>query len=441
MATTVPNYRETIFQHPNLTSIRGDPTYSSLAQLERECKANAQSLRSNIGNGNHGYLGLVSSPLAYDRVSPDVPFVRPALPVLPDLENATAAQITEAHRQFSALTATFNTCNLIERTITQQINTALDDDCLADLINSDTGLLQGTIPQIFVELYRTFGAISPQTLAAAKATLEATVYQHARPVANIFTAITKYADMAEAAESAETTTQLINIGLIIITRPTVFANDIRNWHERPQADKTWPNFRTHFRDAQRAIIRSLPATTTDSLGYHEQANAASVASVVDQVIDRLSTQHTPDSAITPDSAAEQLAEQQMQFQLNHMANASQNSQSMQEQMQALQSTLANLQTHVNNTHRNNQGGGGGGGRRSGRGRGQDRGGRGTNRGAGRSTGRGHAPRAPSGPPDYCWTHGNCSHPSRSCENKAEGHIDTATYDSMQGGNEYRCTWL
>jgi hypothetical protein len=436
MATSVPNYRETIFQHPNLTRIRGDPTYNSLAQLERECKANAQSVRSNIGNGNHGYLGLVSSPLAYDRVSPGVPFVRPVLPVLPDLAAATAAQITEAHRLFSELTATFNTCNLIERTITQQINTALDDDCLADLINSDTGLLQGTIQQIFVELYRTFGAISPQTLAAAKATLEATVYQHSRPIANIFTAITKYADMAEAAESAETTTQLINIGLIIITRPTVFANDIRNWHDRPQAAKTWPNFRTHFRDAQRAIIRSLPATTTDSLGYHEQANAVSVASVVDQVIDRLTAQQAAESAITTDSAAELLAEQQMQLQVNHMANASQNSHTMLEQMHTLQSTLATLQSQVNNNNRNNQGGRGEGGRgRGGRGRGQGRGGR------GRGAARGTEPSRARGPPAYCWTHGNCSHTSPACENKSEGHIDSATYTNMQGGNEYRCTWL
>jgi hypothetical protein len=308
MSATVPNYRETIFQHPNLTSIRGDPTYSSLAQLERECKANGQSVRSTIGNGNHGYLGIVSSALAYERVSPGVPFVRPVLPVLPDLANATAAQISEAHRLFAELTSIFNTCNLVERTIIQQINTALDDDCLADLINEDTGLLQGTIPEIFVELYRTFGAISPQTLTAAKATLEATTYQHTRPVANIFTAITKYADMAEAAESPETTAQLINIGLIIITRPSVFSNDIRNWHDKPTADKTWPNFRTHFRDAQRAIIRSLPATTTDSLGYHEQANSAtSIASVVDQVINRLTAQQVSKSTISLDFSPSQVA--------------------------------------------------------------------------------------------------------------------------------------
>ena len=270
-------------------------------------------MSSTIGNGNLGHLGLVSSLLAFERSSLGVPFVRPILPILPDLSQSTQAQITEAHRLFAVQTNTFNACNQVERAIIQQINTALDEDCLADLINEDTGLIQGTVPDIFADLYRTFGVITPQALAQAKTDLEAIVYDHSKPLANIFAAIARYADMANAAESEETTPQLINIGLIIITRPTVFATDIRQWHELPLADKTWIRFKTHFKSAQRAIIRSQPSVTTDSLGYHEQANAASVATVVDQVIDRLQAQQNADSAITPDSAAEMLAGQQMNF--------------------------------------------------------------------------------------------------------------------------------
>jgi hypothetical protein len=46
----------------------------------------------------------------------------------------------------------FNKCILIERTIIQQINTALDNDVLADLINDATGLLIGDVPDIMPEL-------------------------------------------------------------------------------------------------------------------------------------------------------------------------------------------------------------------------------------------------------------------------------------------------
>jgi hypothetical protein len=78
------------------------------------------------------------------------------------LSNSTVAQINEARQLFKDNLAAFNACKLIERTIVQQINTALDDNCLADLIDDDTGLLEGTIPCIIQTLFDTYGAITPQ---------------------------------------------------------------------------------------------------------------------------------------------------------------------------------------------------------------------------------------------------------------------------------------
>jgi hypothetical protein len=420
MSDSLTNYRESYFQHPSLTKISGDPTYTSLAKLERECKANGKSVPTTLGGGAHGHLGLVSSAIAYERVSPGVTFDRPTPPVLPDLARSTVPQITEAHRLHQELQSIYSTCNLIERTITQQINTAIDDDCLADLIDEDTGLLQGTIPEIFAELYSTFGSITPQSLAVAKAKLDNTVYNHSRPIVNLFTTITEYANMADAANAAETSTQLINIGIIIITRSTYFASDIRKWNDKPIADKTWPNFKSHFKAAQRAIINSQPDITADSLGFHEQANAASI---VDQVIDRLTTQHDAETRLTADSTAERIAEVQM-------ANATQQNSTMLDQMQSLQTTIANLQTQVNTQHRSS-------------GRGSEGRGRGRGRGGGRGGGRGNGRNSNGsfGPPAYCWTHGMVTHSSAECETQATGHISTATSANMQGGSTHRCHWL
>ena len=39
---------------------------------------------------------------------------------------------------------------------------------------------------------------------------------------------------------------------------------------------------------------------------------------------------------------------------------------------------------------------------------------------------------------YCWTHGrsnNLAHTGETCRNKADGHIDTATWRNKQGGSE------
>ena len=137
-----------------LTKITGDPTYTSLAKLERECKANARSVRSDLGRGTQGHLGLVSISTAYAHIVPGNPFIRPSLPTLPTTEG-TAAVINSAHQAYNGQMVAFNDCTIIKHTIVQQINTALDNDVLADLIDDSTGLLIGAIPEIVGELYDT----------------------------------------------------------------------------------------------------------------------------------------------------------------------------------------------------------------------------------------------------------------------------------------------
>ena len=123
----------------------------------------------------------------------------------------------------------FNNCNIIEHTIVQQINTALENDVLADLIDESTSILVGTIPDIMAELYDTYRTIAPQSLTAFKAKLEMTTYDHSRQIANLFTAINTYANMAEANGAIETPVQPINIVLIILMRASIFSNDVRIW--------------------------------------------------------------------------------------------------------------------------------------------------------------------------------------------------------------------
>jgi hypothetical protein len=255
------------------------------------------------------------------------------------LTNSTAPQIADTQQLYADDTAVFQCCNLIKRTILQQVNTALDPDCLADLIDDETGLLEGTIPEILQSLFNTYGDITPQSLASAKATVEATTYNHACPIVTIFTDISAYANMTDTAHAAETTAQLINISIIIITRSTIFSSDIRKWHDKPEPDKTWPHFTANFKAAQKAIKKIQPSITTGTLGFHEQANGAATT-LVDQVIERLNNQQEVTTQITADT----IAEQQIQDHLTNMANSTQQSQQMLHQMSALTSTVSTLQT-------------------------------------------------------------------------------------------------
>jgi hypothetical protein len=367
-------------QFPTLTKIHGDSTYASLAKLTKECKANGKSVPTTLGGGLQGHLGLVTSAVAYEQSAPGTPFTCPNLPVLANLAEATQFQIGEGRHTFSEETKTYNLCNQVERSIIQLINSSIDTDCLADLYDEETGLLTGTIPEILQNLFNTYGNITPQALAAAKMKVEATVYDHSKPILQMFMKINEYNLMADHAHSAETQRQMINLGLIIITKSNIFASDIRKWHSRPNAKKTWQHFKTHFKEAQQAIRQSQPTITTDSLGYHGQASAATI---VDEVISKLSSQQS--------NTSKEAAKQQMQQAVDHMANSTQHSETMATQMQALATTISNLQSQVNQKQPLGQGRGGGRG-----------GGRGHGGQKGQSSSRGNNNRGNnSSPPAYC----------------------------------------
>ena len=142
----------------------------------------------------------------------------------------TATIIAAARQIYDDKMDAFNKANLIERYIVQQLNTALDNDVLSDQIDYNTGLLVGTIPDIMAEIYNNYSTVTPQPLISAKAKLEFSVYNHSCPIANLFTTVNDNANMAEASGATETPEQLINIGLIVLTRHTFFFNNIRLWN-------------------------------------------------------------------------------------------------------------------------------------------------------------------------------------------------------------------
>ena len=73
------NYIELYFEYKEVTKIHGEPTYETVHHLHNQIKANAASVRSNLGGGAFGHLGLVVSAAQYALVS-NALFVRPPHP-------------------------------------------------------------------------------------------------------------------------------------------------------------------------------------------------------------------------------------------------------------------------------------------------------------------------------------------------------------------------
>ena len=70
------NYAASYFKYKTPTPIQGALTNKTLKRLKQELRANASSVESDLGGGDHGYLGLVITNAEYTTVTA-TPFVPP----------------------------------------------------------------------------------------------------------------------------------------------------------------------------------------------------------------------------------------------------------------------------------------------------------------------------------------------------------------------------
>ena len=56
------------FKYGTPTPITGEPSNKSLKRLKTELRANASSVDTDLGGGDHGYLGLILTYVEYARI-------------------------------------------------------------------------------------------------------------------------------------------------------------------------------------------------------------------------------------------------------------------------------------------------------------------------------------------------------------------------------------
>ena len=104
MSTSVPSVEDITNAFPTpITTITGEPNYESLKTLKDQLKANAASIPTTLGGGNHGYLGLILSPAAYATIAA-TQFVEPIYPgqhpnVPADTSAANTSTIVRRHTE------------------------------------------------------------------------------------------------------------------------------------------------------------------------------------------------------------------------------------------------------------------------------------------------------------------------------------------------------
>jgi hypothetical protein len=239
---------------------------------------------------------------------------------------------------------------------------------------------------------------------------------------------------------------------VILNKTRRFKTDITDWNRRPDIQKTWINFKDHFRRAHQEFRETTDVTLEESNLQQNNAN------LVQQVVDGMQ------QAMVNDTTSADSAEVLQQM-TNSATRASETQQQLQAQLQQMQHAMGLLQSQVatqgyntvppnynnqapapnyNNFYPNNQAPAPNNNsfnqQRGGQNpfNGNNSGYQGRGRGRGRSReGRGNSYRQRN-TSIYCWSHGACGHSSANCNNKLAGHQDAATFQNKMNGNTNQC---
>ena len=210
------DYVASYFKYKTPTPIPGTPTYKALKRLKAELRANASSVETDLGGGNHGYLGLVLSDAEYANISP-TPFVAPAYPApLAIPAHATQVQAFEARSRHEEAKRLYYECQNVEKALQRHIQDAIEDKYLEHLVDEDTQLIHDDIPDILDYLMENYGRVRSEEVTEQYEDIRKMSFHPADPMITLFGPIEKLEKLAIAANLTYSQPQLIDLALTVI---------------------------------------------------------------------------------------------------------------------------------------------------------------------------------------------------------------------------------
>lgn len=283
-----------VYPHPTVTPILEEPTFATLQTLIAELNTNAMAVPSNRGGGAHGHLTLLVQPANYLLLA-GVAFVPPPnpgpVPIHPAA--ATAAQIAELNRQFTANQLEYRTYLNVEQTLKSMLLQAVLPTFLSILRDPELGFAQVTTIALLTHLRDTYGVIDADALAANELSLERE-WSPDDPIEDLWSHILECQRFSTNGGDPISNATAVRAAIKVLTKSGVFNDDLRDWRKRTPVQHTWANVVTDFTRANKE--RKLTETARKA-GFHG-------ANTVQQV-DPLPCPHYAGSATMPTQSKNQ----------------------------------------------------------------------------------------------------------------------------------------
>ena len=199
--TSAPTAPSLPFPHPVLTPITdGPPTLVSIKTLQRQLYANAKSIPTTLGGGANGYLALVMPDADY-LARTGVAFPAPPHPGDQPIHAAaaTAAQITEANRQYYDRQLTVHSAYItVKEELKRMILLAVPDIYLNTISDATFGYADITPQHLMTHLVATYATVDEDDIENNRKTLEAP-WNPDDPIETLWTRILNAQQYATAA--------------------------------------------------------------------------------------------------------------------------------------------------------------------------------------------------------------------------------------------------
>ena len=383
------------FPYPTIPKFPGRPDFDAIAAVHTKLKANAASIHSNLGGGNHGLLGLALQPGTYTILTghvfqpPDNPGPTANIP-----NGLTGPQISELVREHEAKLKLWKLYTQVEQTLKQQLITAFDDIYLSGLRNRHTGFAGLTLLTMLQHLYDSYGDLTPTELEDNDERMRS-AYDATEPIETLYNQIEQAVDIAEAGQQPYTNAQILTRAYTLILQTGLLDDACRDWDDKTTTQKTWASFKVHFAKAHKKL-RQQQATASKTGMHAANAVLESIQNDATQAIQELSNATMADR--------------------NHISELINANQATQTNMKSIHDSIKLLQAQVTMLMTA------------------------TIQGQGSN----NNPRRTRDPnsPWYCWTHGRTfseKHQSPTCRNRKEGHQEAATLHNKMGGSTKNCT--
>ena len=251
-----------------ITAIDGRPGATTLRRLLEDLYSNAASIPSTLGGAQVGSLGLVLETPLYTVshppfIFPDNPGPTPTYP--PNATDSQIAAAKETHAvKLGIYQLTFNT----DQALNQAIVASVDKSYLLPLRDKYTGFASRRAIELVIHLKRVYGPTTPQDFADNFKKLS-DPWDPSSTVEELTGKMDDIASYAELGNKPIAETQIIDATYTLLYNSGLYFDPLVEWDNKPDADRTWTEFKDFLVQAQTKLFRQQNVTAA-SRGYAHQ---------------------------------------------------------------------------------------------------------------------------------------------------------------------------